>query len=65
MGKKNFEYNNFMYLKNKSRHIKEFLEESNKLRDDFLFSMYFFRTPCYNPYRLNIYPMKRQVINYG
>lgn len=30
-----------LYLKNKSRHIREFLDESNKLRDDFLFSMDF------------------------
>ena len=30
-----------LYLKNKSRHIREFLEESNKLRDDFVFSMDF------------------------
>lgn len=30
-----------IYLKNKSRHIREFLEESNKLRDDFLFNMDF------------------------
>ena len=30
-----------LYLKNKSRHIREFLDESNKLRDDFVFSMDF------------------------